>query len=191
MWLLVGVMKLSERKDDRSDAALDERERREAERQARLLFDVDDEILMEWSVHPMSTRQRTTTRMFILIAIAYIGAYILFGAWGVVLSMVFTILPGATYILPTRYVLTRKGIRLMNTIARDKNRWTEFTSYEVYPDAVQLYFNRRTVRGWVLRGNVLFIDDDEEELRSEVVDIISRYLPREGSENDTSSVDPS
>ncbi len=172
------------RNDDREDAVLDDEERREIERQARLLFTVDDEILLEWSVHPVMTRQRTTTRMIILAAVAYVGAYLLFGTWGVVLSMLFTILPGATYILPTRYVLTRKGVRLLNTVARDKNRWSEFTSYEVYPDAVQLYFNRRRLRGWILRGNVLFIDDDDDELRSEVVAIISRYLPREGAESD-------
>lgn len=178
------MIHLSGRDSDREDAMLDERERREVLRQARLLFDVDDEILLEWTVHPMVTRQRTTTRMVILAMIAYVGAYILFGSWGVILSMLFTILPGATYILPTRYVLTRKGVRLLNRIARDKNRWTEFTSYDVYPDAVQLYFNRRTVRGWILRGNVLFLDEEDDDLRSEALHIISRYLPREGTEND-------
>ncbi len=147
----------------------------EIKRQANLLFDTDDEILLEWDVHPLQTKRDVTTRLIIILILAYLVAYFLFGTIGVVLSIVFTALFSATYIFPTHYVLTRKGVRLINWVARDKNTWLRFTGYEVYPDAVQLYFNRRTVRGWILRGNVLFFNEDEPTQRR-VIEIVSQYL---------------
>lgn len=149
--------------------------REEIERQAGLLLDENDEILLEWDVHPLKSRRDVTTRLMILLLLAYMVAYFVFGMIGVLLSVVFGALVAATYIFPTHYALTRRGVRLINWVARDKNTWLRFTGYEVYPDAVQLYFNRRTVRGWILRGNILFFNDDDST-REKIIDIVSRYL---------------
>jgi len=165
----------------KDEPQLSEEERREVEREARLLFDVDDEIVLEYEVHPLVSRPSTTTRLAILVIVAYTGAYFLFGPVGVLLSVFFTIFPAAPYIFPTRYVLTRRGIHLINWIARDKNRWSTFDGYEVYPDAVQLYFNRRSLRGWILRGNILYFNEDEET-QQHIVDVLSTYLDPVDSE---------
>ncbi len=160
---------------NRGESRLSDEERAEVRREARLLFDVDDEILLEYEVHPLVSRRSTTTRLAILVMVAYTGAYFLFGVVGLLLSVLFTIFPGAPYIFPTRYVLTRKGMHLINWVARDKNRWSSFDAYEVYPDAVQLYFNRRSLRGWILRGNILYFNEDEET-QQRIVDVLSTYL---------------
>jgi len=162
-----------ERNDETSQ--LSEEERREVEREARLLFDVEDEILLEWEVHPLVSRRQTTIKMIIIALIAYTVAYFLFGAAGVVLSIAFTIFPSAPYIFPTRYVLTRKGVHLINWIARDRNSWLSYESYVLFPDAVQLIFSPRTLSGKLLRGNILFFNEDED-IQEQIVKIVSNYL---------------
>ncbi len=152
----------------------------EIERRAEFLFDPDDELLFEWQVHLLATRKRTTTRLVLAMIVILTVGFFWDGLIWVPLALIFILVPSATYVFPTSYILTKKGIHLRNLIARDKNRWSRFTSYQVYPDAVQLMFNRKTIRGWILRGNILFFENDDQKER--VIDVVSRYLEPENNE---------
>ncbi len=146
----------------------------EIDRRAKLLFGPDDEILLEWTVHLLTSRRDTTTRLIIALIVVFSVGYIWDGLIWVPLALIIVALAAAPYIFPTTYVLTSEGVHLINLIARDRNRWSRFKSYQVYPDAVQLLFARTSIRGWLLRGNLLFIDD--ADMKQQVVEIVSRYL---------------
>jgi len=138
------------------------------------LFDADDTVLLVWDYHPFRHWQRRGRLFFALAAMAaiWVLAYLWLGPPGLLLSMAFTILPSAVQIFPTRYVLTERGVRLINWVSRDRQRWSAFESYVLYRDAVQLLFNQRSLRGWLLKGHLLFFAGNKDE----VVELVNRFV---------------
>ncbi|MDI6824835.1 MAG: hypothetical protein QME93_02540 [Bacillota bacterium] len=83
----------------------------------------------------------------------------------------------APYLFPLRYRLDERGVRLKNGLLWDYRPWEKFFDYRVFPDAVQLYFDQRELRGRILKGHLLFFDR-EGKLNDRIVDMVKRKVRR-------------
>lgn len=96
-------------------------------------------------------------------------------AWMVVLTLVLLGGALAPYLFPIRYRLDERGVRLKNGLLWDFRPWDKFCDYRVFPDAVQLYFDQRQLRGRILKGHLLFFDR-EGVLKDRIVDMVRRKV---------------
>ncbi len=135
----------------------------------------DEEILLEWEYHPLVERKRKTLILIpVLLGVWYLG-FRWFDAWGLFMTVIFTIGPLSGYIFPTRYRLSDKRVDAMSFFHRTRKRWSKFVSYKPYDDAVQLFFDHSSLRGVLLKGVLLFFQENGEE----VLELVSSKLPSE------------
>lgn len=97
--------------------------------------------------------------------------------WMVVATLVVLGAAVAPYLFPLRYRLDERGVRLKNGLLWDYRPWEKFFDYRVFPDAVQLYFDQRELRGRILKGHLLFFDRDGG-LNERIVDMVKEKVQR-------------
>ncbi|MEW6398854.1 MAG: hypothetical protein AB1503_06775 [Bacillota bacterium] len=131
---------------------------------------------LEWTV-ALYARQpgRAAVATVAVIGSAFLAWWWFHETWMVVATLV--VLGGAVapYLFPIRYRLDEKGVRLKNGLLWDFRPWDRFFDYRIFPDAVQLYFDQRELRGRILKGHLLFFDR-EQVLRDRIVEMVTRKV---------------
>ncbi|MEW6723857.1 MAG: hypothetical protein AB1331_02900 [Bacillota bacterium] len=68
------------------------------------------------------------------------------------------------YLFPITYTLSDQGVRFKNLLANEFRTWDKFSEFQVYPDAVQLFFPQRSLRNRVNKGFILFFENNRDEV---------------------------
>lgn len=134
--------------------------------------DAQDKTLASWSYHPLASSPRKTVLLGVLLVCAWVLAYYWFQGWGLFMAIFFTIGPLSGYILPSDYTLTTYGVEVKNLVHQQRFKWSKFVDYRDYPDAMQLYFDPRNLRGLLLKGVLLFYNENGEQIRV----VVERHL---------------
>jgi hypothetical protein len=139
--------------------------------------DSKEQVLAEWSYHPLVETPRKSVLLVVLLAVAWATAYFWFQGWGLLMAAALTILPLQGYIFPSHYVLKQSGIEVRNMANRQDAKWSRFVDYHDFEDAVQLYYDSSNLRGRLLKGVLMFYDGN----RDEVCRIVEEHIKVEPS----------
>jgi len=131
-----------------------------------------DKVYASWSYYPMRKQPRKAVLLAAFLVAVWALAYIWFQLWGLFMAVLFTVGPLSGYILPSKYKLTGRGVEVKNLIHHQRFKWDKFVGYRDYPDAMQLYFDPRDLRGRLLKGVLMFYDGN----RTEVRDIVEEHV---------------
>lgn len=87
---------------------------------------------MKWVSHPSKENRRRTTVLVLLLVVVFVGSYILFQLWGLVLGIILIGNAISPYFVATRYEFNDESIVIKGLLTEQKRRWKEFRSF--YPD---------------------------------------------------------
>lgn len=135
-----------------------------------------DTVLLSWTVHPIVDRPGKTALLAVL-CIPFLGVLLRFfdPVYTVIAAgMLIMFLSG--YFFPTSYHLTATGVTIRSRFYRGTKMWEEFDRWHAYPDAVFLLHPGSGVRNRLVRGSLLLLKNN----RDEVLDVVRWHIGGSG-----------
>ncbi len=139
--------------------------------------EIKGEQLMEWSGNPWRTRWKKLA--------ALLGVYVLMVAvanWFapneivlIVLLPIMLVGSSAPHLFPSRYILTTEGIYWQNFVSKTFKPWIAFAQIGYYEDALELFYNQASVRNRILRGIIVYFDDNQDEVKATIKRLWSEH----------------
>ncbi|MGE5654622.1 MAG: hypothetical protein ACM3ZQ_10265 [Bacillota bacterium] len=142
--------------------------------------EIRGEQLMEWSGNPWKTRWKKLAALLaiyvLMVAIAnWIAPNEVFLIYLLPIMLVGS---SAPHLFPSRYILTTEGIYWQNFVSKTFRPWIAFTQIGYYDDALELFYNPASVRNRILRGIIVYYDDNQDEVKAMVKRLWSEHQAR-------------
>ncbi|OYD13624.1 hypothetical protein CH333_10655 [candidate division WOR-3 bacterium JGI_Cruoil_03_44_89] len=87
---------------------------------------------MKWSSHPCAENKKRTTFLLVFLGVLFVGLFIWFKLWGLLIGIVLVGSALYPYFIPTRYEFSEEYMVIKGFFLQQKKWWGEFRSF--YPD---------------------------------------------------------
>lgn len=127
---------------------------------------------MEWTSHPYIENKKKTTLLAVFLWVLFIGLYVWFKLWGLIIGILLIGSAVYPYFIPTRYKFDEEYIVIKGLFMQRKREWGEFRSF--YPDKNGIFLSPfpKPTRLENYRGIYIKFGDR----RNEVIEYVKRKI---------------
>ncbi|HBK85443.1 MAG TPA: hypothetical protein DDZ53_05370 [Firmicutes bacterium] len=118
------------------------------------------EVLLSWKVRPYLLEKRKAAILVISTLLFSALVWYAFDLSAGLLTLVICLGAFASFLLPSDYQLTEKGLRVKSGInAPVFRKWRAFKDYRVFPDGINLIYHPRQIRERLLKAQFVYYGD--------------------------------
>lgn len=127
-------------------------------------------VLMSWEARPYLMEQRKTAILLISTLLFSALVWYAFDVFGGILTFAVSIGAFSSFLFPSRYQLSEKGLQVKTGInAPVFRRWTAFKNYRVFPDGVHLNYHQRQIRERILKGQFVYYGEADATAIKQII----------------------
>ncbi len=128
------------------------------------------EVLLSWEARPYLMEKRKTAILLISTLLFSFLVWYAFDLFTGILAFAISISAFASFLFPSRYQLTEKGLQVKQGInAPVFRKWTAFKDYRIFPDGVNLNYHKRQVRERILKSQFVYFGEADAEAIKQII----------------------
>lgn len=138
---------------------------------------IQGEQLLEWQGNPWKTRwKKLAALLAIYVLMIAVANWVAPNEIVLLIILPIMLVSGsAPHLFPSRYILTTEGIYWQNFVSKTFKPWIAFSQIGYYEDALELFYNPASIRNRILRGIIVYFDDNQDEVKATVKRLWSEH----------------
>jgi len=130
---------------------------------------------VQYTVHQLKQHPGKAALVVLAIILVAVLAYKAESPFFGLIALAIMVFSVSWFLFPIRYKISNRGIYWRTFFGSEQRGWNEFYDYGIYPDAVQLLFDYRNLRGRVRKGVLVYFDLNREQ-KEKLIESVKAHI---------------